>query len=71
MDLNLHQVSNSVIFAVIGIVVMLLAFGLVELITPKHSLFKEIFEKQNIAVALILGLFLIAISVIIAAAIHG
>lgn len=71
MDINFHQVSNSVVFALIGIVVMIGAFALVELLTPKHQLFKEIFEKQNKAVALVMGMFLIAISIIIAAAIHG
>lgn len=71
MDINLHQVGNSIIFAFIGIIVLLAAFGLVELLTPKHKLFQEIFEKQNKAVALIMGFFLVAIAIIIAAAIHG
>lgn len=71
MDINLHQVANSILFAFIGIVVLISAFGILEIVTPRHNLFKEIFEKQNIAVALIMGFFLIAIAIIIAAAIHG
>ena len=71
LEINLHQIGNSLLFALIGILVLLAAFGLVELLTPKHNLFTEIFEKQNKAVALIMGLFMVSIAIIIAAAIHG
>ncbi|MDA3613236.1 DUF350 domain-containing protein [Polluticaenibacter yanchengensis] len=71
MIINFHQVGNSLIFAGIGIITLLAAFVIVELLTPKHNLFKEIFEKQNTAVALVMGFFLIAIAIIIAASIHG
>lgn len=61
---------NSLVYSFLGIGILLIAFILVEVLTPKHNLRKEILEKQNMAVAVLAGFFMLAISIIIASAIH-
>ncbi|MBP6343892.1 MAG: DUF350 domain-containing protein, partial [Candidatus Omnitrophica bacterium] len=39
--------------------------------TPKVSIYKELIEKQNIAVAIFLGAIALGFATIIASAIHG
>ena len=69
--LNLHNVINSLVFSVIGIVMLIAAFVVVDIITPRYNLWKEIVEKQNIAMAVLLAGFLLGVAAIIAAAVHG
>ena len=59
----------ALVFAVLGIVILVLAFVLLDRLTP-YDLWREIVEKQNTAVALLGGLALLGIAIIIAAAIH-
>lgn len=49
---------------------MVVAFVLVEVLTPKHNLRKEILEEKNVAVAVLAGFFMLSIALIIASAIH-
>ena len=59
----------ALVFAVLGIVILVLAFVLLDRLTP-YDLWREIVEKQNTAVALLAGLALLGIAIVIAAAIH-
>ncbi len=61
---------NSIIYAAIGIVVFIVGFVILDLLTP-GKLWEEINTKQNRAVAIFAGSIAIALSIIIAAAIHG
>lgn len=61
---------NSVLYSVLGISILVITFVLVEILTPKHNLRKEILENQNTALALLAGFFMLSISIIIASAIH-
>ncbi len=69
--INVRYIINSVVFSFIGIATFLVGFYLIDLLTPKVHVGKEIIEKQNIAVAIMLGAAAIGIAQIIAAAIHG
>lgn len=71
VTINLQYVYNSLIFSGIGIIMLIIAFVVADLITPRCSIWKEIVEKQNIAVAILLGSFLVGVAMIIAAAVHG
>lgn len=71
MIIMTSSVINSLMFAGIGIVSLIVAFIIIELVTPKHNLFREVFEKQNKAAALLVGFFLLSLAIIIAASIHG
>lgn len=75
MNTLLHEhlwasVGTSVVFALIGIFILVLTFWVVEKITPEN-LWKEIVEKQNKALAIMAAGFMLAMAWIIAAAMHG
>jgi len=59
----------ATVFALLGIVIFILAFVVVDRVTP-YSLWKEIVEEKNIALAVLLGAASIGICVIIASAVH-
>jgi putative membrane protein len=64
-----NNVLAAVIFAALGIVTFLVAFVVVDRLTP-YDLWKEIIEEQNSALAILIGLAALGIALIIAAAIH-
>lgn len=68
--LNPHILLGSVIYAVIGVVVLWLSFMIIDKITP-YKLWEEIVENKNLALAIVVGAMFIAIGQIVAAAIHG
>ncbi|OHT46290.1 DUF350 domain-containing protein [Flavobacterium tructae] len=71
MDLiHVQPVVNSVIFSFLGIIILLAAYLIIEKLTPENT-WKEVGEKNNVAVAIVLAAFIIGISMIISAAIHG
>lgn len=61
---------GAVVYSLIGIVILIVTFVIVEKITPEN-LWKEIVHNKNTALALMAGAFMIAIAIIISAAIHG
>ena len=60
---------SSIVYAGLGGILLLVAFKVVDWATPAE-LDREIFEKNNIAAAILAGAFLIGLALIIAAAIH-
>ncbi|MEC4051011.1 DUF350 domain-containing protein [Flavobacterium sp. SUN046] len=66
----MKPILNSVIFSVLGIIILLLAYLFIEKITPENT-WKEIVQKNNTSVAIVFGALIIGISMIISAAIHG
>lgn len=60
---------GSILYALIGVVIFWLCFVLIDKITPT-DLWAEIVEKQNRALALVVAAMCLAISIIVAAAIH-
>jgi len=68
--LNYKYIISSVVYSFIGIFILAISFYILEKITPEN-LWKEILERQNMALAIILGAFILAISIIIASAVHG
>jgi len=69
--IDYHYVVAAVVFSVIGLIVFALAFLLLEVLTPKVAVWKEIVEKQNMALAVLIGTFALGIAFIIGSAIHG
>jgi putative membrane protein len=61
---------GSILFALIGVLVFWIAFVVVDKLTP-YDLWREIIEKKNVALAIVVGAMCIAIGMIISAAIHG
>lgn len=60
----------SIVYSLIGITILGISFWIFEKITPEN-VWKEIIEKQNIAIAIVSAAFMIAIAIIIASAIHS
>jgi putative membrane protein len=69
MTTLVSNIVAAVVFAALGIGTFLLAFVVVDRITP-YDLWKEIIEDQNSALAILIGLGALGLSIIIAAAIH-
>jgi putative membrane protein len=65
----LTNLLAAVVFAVLGIAVFALSFIVLDRITP-YSLWREIVERQNTALAILIGLVSLGLGVIIVAAIH-
>ena len=63
-------VLGTVLYAVIGVLVLWLAFLIIDRITP-YDLWKEICENRNNALAIVVAGMFIALGLIVAAAIHG
>lgn len=68
--MELKYVWASIVFSFIGIIILGLCFWVVERITPEN-LWKEILEKNNVALAIMAGAFMIAMGIIIGSAIHS
>ncbi|MGA9648789.1 DUF350 domain-containing protein [Pedobacter sp.] len=68
--ISIKYIIASLVYSVIGIIVLFLAFWVIEKITPEN-LWKEILEKQNMALAVVFAAFIIAIALIISSAIHS
>ena len=61
---------GSIVYALIGVLVFLICFVIVDKLTPYH-LWTEIVDKKNVALAIVLGAVCIAVGLIVAAAVHG
>lgn len=64
-----QNIEAALIFAVIGIVVFVGAFALIDRLTP-YRLWDEIVREKNVALAVLVGAMSIGICIIIAAAVH-
>jgi uncharacterized membrane protein YjfL (UPF0719 family) len=62
-------ILNALVYAVLGIVIFVAAFALLDKLTP-YALWKEIVEDHNTALALLVGAMSLGMCIIIAAAIH-
>jgi putative membrane protein len=65
-----QALTNSILYSFLGIAILVIAFVLVEVLTPRHNLRKSIVEDKNMAVAVLAGFFMLSIAIIIASAIH-
>ena len=65
----LQGVMESLLYSVIGILLAVLAFKVVDWITP-GNLSKQISQEGNVAVAVLLGFLVLGICIIIASALN-
>ncbi|MBI5280923.1 MAG: DUF350 domain-containing protein [Candidatus Solibacter usitatus] len=68
-EFHLGSLLNALIYAVVGVLILIIAFITWDKITP-YDLWKEIVEKQNTALAIFAGLVALGIAVIVASAVH-
>ena len=67
--LDLKELISAVLFSVVGMVIFFVVSFLYDRLTP-FNVWKEIAEKQNVAVSIVIAAMMIGISIIIASA-HG
>ena len=65
-----RPVVDSIVYSILGTLVLGLSFWVIEKVLP-FSMRKEIAEDQNVSLGIILGSFIIGLSLIISAAIRG
>jgi putative membrane protein len=64
-----HALVNALIYSVLGILIFVITFVVIDKMTPYH-LWKEIVEDKNVALAVLVGAMSIGMCIIIAAAVH-
>jgi uncharacterized membrane protein YjfL (UPF0719 family) len=69
MFVPIANVISALVFTLIGIFIFVLAFVIMDKLTPYH-LWKEIVQEHNMALAILVGAMSIGICIIIASAIH-
>src|SRR6266581_9281835 len=65
----LGNIVSALVFAFIGMLIFIIAFLVMDKLTPYH-LWKEIVQEHNMALAILVGAMSLGICIIIAAAIH-
>jgi putative membrane protein len=60
---------NSLIYALLGVVIFIACFIIVDKLTP-YDLWKQLVEEKNVALAIVIGAAALGICLIIASAIH-
>lgn len=68
-DLHWASMVSALIWAVIGLVIFGLAWLVFEKVTP-YSLWKEIIDDHNTALAIVVGALTIALAMIVSSAIR-
>jgi uncharacterized membrane protein YjfL (UPF0719 family) len=69
VEFHVGSLLNALVYALLGIVLFIVSFSIMDKLTP-YSLWKEIVEEQNTALAILVGCMSIGMCVIIAAAVH-
>jgi len=67
---HVRAVFDSVLYSLLGTGVLFVCFWVIEKVLP-FSLTKEIAEDHNVGLGIILGAFILGVSMIISAAIRG
>ena len=68
MSTHARPLVDSIVYSIVGTLVLGLSFYVIEKVLP-FSMRKEIAEDHNVSLGIILGAFVIGLSIIIAAAI--
>lgn len=67
-DLTLSGLTSTAIYSLLGLLLMLFSYKVVELVSP-FSIRKEIEDDQNVALGVMIGCMMLGIAIIIAATI--
>jgi putative membrane protein len=65
----MNNLLNAIMYSLLGIVIFVLAFVIIDKVTPFH-LWNEIVREKNVALAVLIGAMSIGMCIIIAAAVH-
>ena len=67
-DIHLADMLSTLIYCVFGLVIFMVTYFVIEKIIP-YPVRKEIEEDQNVALAILIGAFILGLAIIIAAVI--
>ncbi len=67
--MDVFVILNSLIYALLGVVIFVASFILLDRLTP-YDLWKQLVEEKNLALAIVIAAGVLGICIIIAAAIH-
>ncbi len=67
---HMQPIVNSILYSLLGIAILLVGYLIIEKLTPENT-WKKISNENNTAVAIVFAAFIIGLSLIISAAIHG
>ena len=68
-EFQVGYVVNALVFALLGIIIFVTSFAVVDKLTP-YDLWKQIVEEKNVALAVLAGAMSIGMCIIIASAVH-
>lgn len=68
--INFKMLFNSLLYSILGVVVFWVSFIIVDKFTP-YELWREIVERKNQPLAIVIASMCLGIAIIVAAAIHG
>ncbi|OIN59710.1 DUF350 domain-containing protein [Arsenicibacter rosenii] len=68
--LNIKYITASIVYSLLGILILVVAFVVIEKLAPEN-LWKKIVDEQNVALAIMAAGFMLAVAIIISSAIHG
>ena len=66
-----YNVGSALLFSGMGLAIYVIGFVLLDLLTPKVQVWREICEEKNLALAVFLGSIVLGIALIISSAIRG
>ena len=66
-----HNVISALLYSAMGLAIYVIGFILLDVLTPKVHIWREIIQEKNLALAVLIGAMVIGIALIIAAAVHG
>ena len=69
--ISLHNVVSALLYSAMGLVIYAAGFVLLDRLTPQVHIWREISEEKNVALAVLIGAFVIGIAMIISAAVRG
>jgi putative membrane protein len=69
MEFRVDHFVNALVYAFLGVIIYWIAFIVSDKMTPV-DIWGEIVQKQNVALAIVVGLMALGIGIIIAAAVH-
>ncbi|MCC6295031.1 MAG: DUF350 domain-containing protein [Bryobacterales bacterium] len=69
MEFQIGNLINAFVYALLGIVLFVISFAILDKLTP-YALWEEIVEHKNMALAIMVGFMSLGMCVIIAAAVH-
>ena len=68
--LNQKAIIASIVYSLIGILILVIAFVVIEKLAPQQ-LWRKIVDEQNVALAIMAAGFMLAVAIIVGLASHG